>query len=188
MTVSPISVHDAMLLGGGTHLVKIGYADLNGTASTAKTQTIISAIPAGSRFRFIGGRVVTAFDGGAISELTLKLGYNLTSGTDDDDAYLAATSICGAATEILNTPEEITDVDSSTVDNTYGQQENDVITSLRTKLNLVLKGLGTSHNQAWDLEGVFTSTGANLTALTAGELWLIVAIVDHAKVVDKLSR
>jgi hypothetical protein len=35
----------------------------------------------------------------------------------------------------------IADVDSSTVDNTYGQQENDVITSLRTKVNAILQVL-----------------------------------------------
>ena len=35
----------------------------------------------------------------------------------------------------------IADVDSSTVDNTYGQAENDVITSLRTKVNAIIQVL-----------------------------------------------
>jgi hypothetical protein len=35
----------------------------------------------------------------------------------------------------------IADVNNSTVDNTYGQQENDVITSLRTKVNAILQVL-----------------------------------------------
>lgn len=35
----------------------------------------------------------------------------------------------------------VADVNTSTIDNTYGQEENDVITSLRTKLNAVLQVL-----------------------------------------------
>ena len=187
MTVTPLSTIDARLASGATHVVKVTYEDLNDTAGTAKTLNLISSIPANTLFRFVSQVLITDFAGTSITELTAAVGYDLASGTDDADGYQAATSICGAATEIDATPVEITDVDSSTTDTTYGQQELDVLDSLRTKVNSLLKLAPVVHNESWDLEAVFTSTGANLTALTAGEVWYLVAISDLDQI-EKSAR
>ena len=81
--------------------------------------------------------LVTPFDGGATSELTVQFGYDLAAGTDDADAFIAATSVHLDATEIL-------------ASNGTG-----------TKL---------AAQEAFDLEVLFTATGANLSTLTAGQI------------------
>lgn len=182
-TVIPLSTIDARVTGV-SHLIKVPYTDLTDTAGTAKTLDLIASIPANTLFQYRGHVLVTDFAGTSITELTVAVGYNLSSGTDDADAYQAATSICGAATEIDATPEEITDVATDTVDGTYGTEESTVIASLRTKLNALLKLQPVCHNVAWDLEAVFTSTGANLDALTAGEVWFLVSAVS----LDQLEK
>jgi hypothetical protein len=169
MKVNNLSLEE-MAQYGATHKFVVTYEDLNTTAGTALTVTLRSAFAARSRAQYVGHRIVTNFDGGATSELTVALGYDLASGTDDTDAFLAATSIHEDGTEILSSPVAITDVAADAVDGTYGAEEAAVIASLRTKLNTVLKYVGMSFNEAWDLEAVFTSTGANLTALTQGEV------------------
>lgn len=155
---------------GATHKFVVTWEDLVATAGTALTVTLRASFAARSRAQYVGHRIVTNFDGGATSELTVALGYDLASGTDDADAFLAATSIHEDGTEILSSPVAITDVATDTVDGTYGAEEAAVIASLRTKLNTVMKYLGMTFNEAWDLEAVFTATGANMTALTQGEV------------------
>ena len=186
-TVIPLSTIDSRLTMGATHLIKVPYTDLTATAGTAQTLDLMTSIPANTLFRYIGHVLVTDFAGTSITELTAAVGYDLSSGTDDADGFQAATSICGAATEIDATPEEITDVATDTVDTTYGQQETDVITSLRTKVNSLLKLQTVCFNEDWDLAAVFTSTGANLTGLTAGEVWFLVAKVDLTQL-EKAAR
>jgi hypothetical protein len=183
-TILPLSTIDARLSSGATHLIKVPYTDLTDTAGTAKTLSLITSIPANTLFRYVGQVLVTDFAGPSITELTAAVGYDLTSGTDDADGFQAATSICGAATEIDATPVEIGDVDTSTVDTTYGQAEADVIESLRTVVNKLSKLQPVCHNEVWDLEAVFTSTGANLSVLTAGEVWFLVALSD----LDQLEK
>lgn len=175
MTVTPLSAVDQRVLGA-THMIIVDYTDLTGTAATSKTQELMASIPANTRFRYVGHILKEDFDGPSITELTMKIGYDLASGTDDDDGFQAATSICGAATELEATPELVTDVDSSSIDTTYGQAELDVLTSLRTKVNTVLKLLPRSFTVAWDLEAVFTSTGANLSVLTSGRVAILVEL------------
>jgi hypothetical protein len=160
----------AAALRGASHEAVIKYTDLNATAATSLTQTLAEAMPAGTRIAFVGHQIDTLFDGGATSELTAKIGWDLGSGTDDDDGLLAATSLHADATYVKFGPAAIADVDASTVDNTYGQQENDVISSLRTKLNTTLKNGLKVFNDTADLEVVWTATGANLTALTQGQV------------------
>lgn len=166
---------------GATHKFIVKYDDINDLAATSQTTVLFSG-EAGQFCQYVGHRIRTNFDGGATSELTAKLGWNYASLTDDDDGFLAATSIHEDGTEIPYTPLIVADVDASTVDNTYGQQENDVITSLRTKLNTVLKALGKTFSEAWGLELVLTATGANFTALTQGEVWFYVKIIDLKKI------
>lgn len=186
-TVIPLSTIDARVASGATHLIKVPYTDLTDTAGTAKTLSLITGIPANTLFRFVGQVLITDFAGTSITELTAAVGYDLTSGTDDADGFQAATSVCGAATEIDATPEVITDVDASATDTTYGQAELDVLNSCRSKTNLVLKQLPRCFNEAWDLEAVFTSTGANLSVLTAGEVWFLVAMCNLDQI-EKAAR
>lgn len=169
MTLQKLDSQEAALRGA-SHECVVQYTDLNSTASTSLTQTIADDLPAGTRIAYIGHQLDTLFDGGATSELTAKIGWDLGSGTDDDDGLLAATSLHADATYVKFGPAAVADVDSSTVDNTYGQQENDVITSARTKLNTTLKNGFKVFNDTADLNIVWTSTGANLTALTAGKV------------------
>lgn len=183
MQVIPLTSLDGVQALGATHLIKVKYTDLTGTASTSKTQTL-AAIPANTLFKFVGMVLRTDFAGASVTELTVTAGYDLTSGTDDADGYLAATSICGAATEIDAAPEEVADVNTATTDTTYGQQELDVIDSLRTRVNLLCKQAAVAHNEAWTLTALFTATGANLTALTAGEVWFLYAALD----LDQLEK
>lgn len=183
-TILPLSTIDARLALNATHIVKVPYTDLTATAATSGTFDLIAALPANTAFRYVGHILISDFDGPSITELVVKVGYNLSSGTDDDDAFQADTSICGAATEIDATPVEITDVATDTVDTTYGTEESTVIASLRTKLNSVLKLQPVCHNVAWDLEAVFTATGANLSVLTSGEVWFLVAIAN----LDQLEK
>ena len=183
MTVIPLSTIDTRVTGA-THLIKVPYTDLTSTAGTSKTLELAASIPANTLFQYRGHVLVTDFAGTSITELTVAVGYDLSSGTDDADGFQAATSICGAATEIDASPEEIADVATDTVDGTYGAEEATVIGSLRTKLNSLLKLQPVCFNEAWDLEAAFVSTGANFTALTAGEVWFLVSMVS----LDQLEK
>lgn len=177
MIVTPLSAIDQRVLGA-THMIIVDFTDLTGTAATSKTQELMVSIPANTRLQYVGHVLQEDFDGPSITELTMAIGYDLSSGTDDSTAFQAATSICGAATEVEATPELVTNVATDTVDGTYGTEESTVIASLRTKLNQVLKLLPRSFTVAWDLDAVFTSTGANLSVLTAGRVAIYVQRYD----------
>lgn len=88
------------ILTGASHCVRIDHVKLAETAGTAVTLTVGSAV-ARDQVSNAWFDLVTPFDGGATSELTLKFGYDLAAGTDDDDAFIAATSVHLDATEIL---------------------------------------------------------------------------------------
>ena len=184
MEVLPICNTEAAQALGATHLIKVRYTDLNDTAGTTKTLTPIASIAANTLFQYQGHVLITDFDGGATSELVFTAGYDLSSGTDDADGYAGSTSVHADATEIDAGPVEITDVATDTVDGTYGAEESTVIASLRTKLNSLLKLQPVCHNEAWDFELAWTSTGANLDALTAGEVWFLVSLVN----LDQLEK
>lgn len=156
-------------LRGATHEFVSKYTDLNGTAGTSLTQAVASALPAGTRVEYVGHQLDTDFDGGATSELTAAIGWDLGSGTDDADGLCAAMSLHADGTEIQYGPEAVADVDSSTVDGTYGAQEQAVIGDARTKLNTTLKRGPKVFNDTCTINIVWTATGANLTALTQGQ-------------------
>jgi hypothetical protein len=180
MKIESLSSQQASLFIGATHRVNFTFADLNGTAATTLTSTIAS-LAAETAVRFVGFHLVAPFDGTSTTGLTLALGINRASGTDDADGFLAATEVHNDATEVIVGPVPLLDVDASTVDNTYGQQENDVITSLRTKLNTLMKLAPQAFSDAADITAAWTSTTANLTDLTSGEIDLYFAIVDLTK-------
>lgn len=154
---------------GATHEYIVQYTDLTDTASTAKTLTAAS-LAIGTRMALVGFQVDTLFDGGATSELTVKAGWDLGTGTDDDDGLLGATSIHADATYVKFAPAAEADVNSSTVDGTYGTEESNVISSNRTKVNVLLKSGPKVFNDTAALNFIFTSTGANLSTLTQGKI------------------
>jgi hypothetical protein len=180
MKIESLSTQQASLFNGATHRVNFTFADLSGTAATTLTSSIAS-LTARSAVRFLGFHLVTAFDGTSTTNLSLALGINRASGTDLATGFLAATELHNDATEIVIGPVPIGDVDASTVDNTYGQAENDVITSLRTKLNTLMKLAPQAYSDAAAIEAYWTATGANLTDLSSGEIDLYFAIVDLTK-------
>lgn len=138
---------------GFTHRFEITYADLT-TASTGHTQTL-AAYTAGKGVTNAATKLVTAFDGGATSELTIKVGWNGGT-TDDDDGIIEARSLHADATYI-----------------TYGDGTGAAFATKRT-------GYFPLDSGSW--EAVFTATGANVTALTTGEVHVYLKIVDLTKV------
>lgn len=181
MKVEELGV-EMMARTGATHKFTVTYEDLADTAGTALTQTLFDDGLAGMDVQFVGHRVIRQFDGGATSELTVAIGYDLASGTDDADGFQAATSVHADGSPVDYTPVIIGDVATDTVDGTYGTEESTVIGSLRTKLNSALKQCRIKFGEAFDIEAVWTATGANLTALTAGEVAFYFRIVDTNKV------
>lgn len=137
----------------------ISYTDLNDTAGTAKT-LVVDPYVARDLIRNAKFDRVTSFDGASITSLVFKFGWNGAS-VDDDNGLIESTEICDAGTEILAGGGR---VNTGTVDSTFAQAEADVLNSLRALYE------GLQAQEAGNLELVFTSTGANLTALTAGRL------------------
>lgn len=165
---------------GWTHKWIVTAADLVAAgATTAATLELAPGVAARSKIENIDWNLITAFDGGATSELTLKLGYDLASGTDDDDAFLSAVSLHADSTAIVTRPNSLAVADASTVDGTYGAPEAAVIADLRTELNKLLQRVARWFTVAWDLEAIFTATGANLTELTAGEVHIYARLVEY---------
>lgn len=193
MKVQELGIEEMARLGA-THRVIVKAEDINGTgtgygalsaAAAAATTGILNpwaSAAAGNQVQFVGGRLVTAFDGTSTTGLTLQIGYDLASGTDDADALLAATEIHNDATEINYFPQEVADVSSSSVDETYGTQESTAVINAIAAINAMLKQLRTVHAAASDIDLLFTSTTANLDDVTTGEVHLLFRMVDLAKI------
>jgi len=180
MKIESLSSQQASLFIGATHRANFTFADLAGTASTTLTSTIAS-LTARTAVRFIGFHLVTAFDGTSTTGLTLALGINRASGTDLAAGFLAATELHNDATEVVIGPVPLGDVATDTIDATYGSAESTVLTDLRTKLNSIIKLAPQAYSDAAAIEAYWTSTTANLTDLTSGEIDLYFAIVDLSK-------
>lgn len=128
---------------GYTHKAVITYSDLVGTAATSLALTVGKAV-LGTFVSKAGYRLVTPFDGGATTNLVIDFGYDYASLTDDPDAFIDNLELHLDGTEIL------------------GSDGNGaVFATLRT---------GWYALEAADLEVLLTATGANLTALTTGEV------------------
>jgi hypothetical protein len=147
-----------------SHVQVVKYTDLTDTAGTTKTLEIFTG-----RSKQGIGRVFividTNFDGGATTDLTVKPILNASTGTDKD--LLAAVSIHEDATEVPSSPALIATV----VDGTYGAQEQAVIDLLTGRTPIMV-------NEAWTLDLLFTSTGANLSTLTSGKLLVFFEVID----------
>ena len=139
---------------GYSHRFEIPYTDLTGTAGTSLTIALMAYV-AGQGLIGAASKIVTNFDGGATSELTIKVGWNGGT-TDDDDGAIEARSVHADATYI-----------------TYGDGTGAAFATKRT---------GYYPLDAGNYEVVFTSTGANLTALTQGEVHIYLNVSNLTKV------
>lgn len=135
---------------GFTHRFEVSYTDLSSTASTA-VAVALAAYVAGRGVTGAAFKLVTPFDGGATSALAMKVGHNGAS-TDDDDSLIASVEVHLDATEVL-----------------YGDGTGAAFAAART---------GYFPLDAGSYEATFTATGANLTALTTGEVHIYLNIVD----------
>jgi hypothetical protein len=136
---------------GFTHRFEITYADVAAISGTTSGTIALAAYLAGQGVMNAATKLVTAFDGGATSELTLKVGWNGAT-TDDDDGIIEARSLHADATYI-----------------TYGDGTGAAFATKRT---------GYFPLDAGNWEALFTSTGANLSAITSGEVHLYLRLAD----------
>lgn len=139
---------------GFTHKAAITYADLVATAGTSKALVILSGLVAGFLVRAAAFRLVSGFVGTSITALTLKVGYNGAS-VDDDDGLIESASVCTANSPIL-----------------AGDATGAVFATKRT---------GFAPQEAAAIEALFTATGANFTALTAGVVHVYLSVSDLSK-------
>lgn len=158
MTIIPLSIEERNKLRC-THAARIDYTDLSSTAATTKVLTLLSS----GQVRDIIDRcildVVTKFAGGAISALTLQVGYNYATLTDVTDAFLDAKSVYNDANGVFADGGSIP---TFTVDGTWDNtNEGPLLTQLRKRCPFAAQ-------EAFTIEALFTATGANLTALTQG--------------------
>lgn len=165
---------------GCSHALRLVVAEVLTLASAAGATTALTINVKTYQARDIVNLaffdLVTPFDGGATSGLTLKFGYNGAT-VDDDDAFIAARSIHVDATEIFADAGGLTAVATDTVDSTYGSAEATVLESLRTTVNEVRARRFFAAQEAGTFQLILTSTGANLSALTTGEVVLYFNVI-----------
>lgn len=166
MQIIELPLQERIKVGGRSHMAIVDYTDLSATAGTGKTLTFGTYQARDIIERFIAD-LVTPFDGGATSGLTVKVGYNGAS-VDDDDAFIPSTQLHLDSTEILAFNGCPPVVDATAVDQTYSTEESTVVNSLRTIVNQLRAVLGLAALEAGTIEAVFTSAGANMTDLTTG--------------------
>lgn len=139
---------------GFTDKIIVTYADLSGTAATTKTITL-APYTAGLGITKAAYKLVTPFDGGATTNLALDVGHNGAT-TDDPDSALDNYEIHADASYV-----------------NYGDGNGAIFATLRT---------GYYPLDAGNYEALFTATGANLTALTTGEVHIYLGLADLAKI------
>lgn len=139
---------------GFTHRLTLDYTDCT-AAATTQTFQFLNDLPRGHIVQAAAFELETAFAGTSITNLSLDVGYDLASGTDDPDAFLDAYEIAGAATEVLG-----------------GDGNGAVFATLRT---------GYFNQEEMDIEVLLTATGANLSAMTAGKIHIYLKVVDLRK-------
>ncbi len=129
---------------GWTHQFKIPYTDMTGTAATTLAIPLLT-LAVGDIVRNAAFYLKTGFVGAAVTNLTLQVGWN-GAAVDDPDGLIEAAELATAGTEIL--AGDATGVAFATKRTGFAPQETSAI------------------------EALFTATGANLTVLTAGEVWV----------------
>jgi hypothetical protein len=140
---------------GYTHKSVVTFADLTALGAVASGTVALATYTAGLGCTKAAYRLVTAFDGGATSALALDVGHNGAT-TDDPDSILDNYEVHSTGTEIF-----------------FGDGNGAVFATLRT---------GYYPLDAGTYEALFTATGANLNALTAGEVNIYLKLEDLTKV------
>lgn len=139
---------------GFSHRFTVDYTDFTAAATTQVFQ-LLNSLPRGTMVTAAAFELETPFDGGATSALAMDVGYDLLAGTDDPDAFLDNYEVHLDATEVL-----------------AGDGNGAVFATLRT---------GYVSQEQMDLEVLFTATGANVTALTAGKVHIYLKVVELPK-------
>ena len=140
---------------GYTHKSVITFADLVALGAVSSGVVSLATYTAGLGCTKAAFRLVTAFTGGATSALALDVGHNGAT-TDDPDSILDNYEVHSTGTEIL-----------------FGDGNGAVFATLRT---------GYYPLDAGTYEALFTATGGNLNALTAGEVNIYLKLEDLTKV------
>lgn len=150
----PLSNEEA-LKTGFTHKSIITYTEVAAIGAATGGALVLAPYTAGTAFQAAAYKVVgTGFVGASVTNLTVKVGWNGAT-TDDDDGLIAASEICTAGTEIL-----------------YLLGDGAAFAANKT---------GYVALDAGNIEATFTSTGANLSAMTAGEVHIYLKLVDLTK-------
>lgn len=142
-------------ISGFSHKVILTFADLAALGAVASGAIAIFPYTAGMLFKAAAFKLVTAFDGGATSALTIDVGHNGAT-TDDDDSLINGIQVHADDTEIL-----------------YQDGNGAAFATLRT---------GYAALDAGNIEATFAATGGNLNALTAGEIHIYLGVVDLTKI------
>lgn len=151
MPLKPLMEEQAAA-SGFSHVYTVPYTELTDTASTTKTIDLLANLPVGTLVDKAALYLESGFVGASVTNLLCEVGWN--SAADDPDGLLAGYEIATAGTEIL-----------------AGDGDGAAFATLRTGYAFVATG---------DIEAVFTATGANLTALTAGKVHILLHVVDMA--------
>jgi hypothetical protein len=136
---------------GYTHCFQLkAVTDVN-TAGLTQTVTLLSGLIAGDAVTAGAFYLPTAFTGGAGTNLSLEVGYDVAAGTDDPDGIFAGSEINSAATEVL--------------------------AGLADGADMIGNFTGKAFVETASITALFTAVGANLSTLTAGEVWIFLRIV-----------
>jgi hypothetical protein len=154
MIISPLNTVEERS-SGFNFLAKVLYTDLNTTAGLTKVLTLASGLGVGDLILDGAMYLKTAFVGTAVTNLAIEVGWNVATGTDDPDGIIDSYELAGVATEVL-----------------AADANGAAFATLRT---------GFAFQESGSIEALFTAVGANLTALTAGEVWVFLRIVNLAK-------
>jgi hypothetical protein len=154
MIISPLnSVEERS--NGFNFLAKCFYTDLNTTAGLTKTLVLAAGLNVGDIVLDAAHYLKTAFTtSGGITALTVDVGWNLATGTDVPNGLIVARELLAAGRVLA------------------GDGNGAAFATLRTGFALPESGA---------IEAVFTATGANLTTLTAGEVWIFLRSVNLSK-------
>jgi len=99
MNISELTLQEQVRTGC-RYAAEIDHTDLSDTAATTKTLTFDAGGVLGDVVDRVLIDLVTEFDGGATSELTVQVGYDLAAGTDDPNGLAVAQSLHADATPI----------------------------------------------------------------------------------------
>ncbi len=139
---------------GYTHRIKVLSTDLT-AAATTQTLSLITGMRKGHIVKDAALVLQTPFVGPSITNLTVDVGFDGAS-VDDADAFIDLVELASAGTEILAC-----------------DGNGAAFATLRT---------GHAFVEAATITALFTATGANLSVLTAGEVWIYLNVVDLIEV------